>query len=97
MWRPVCIRFERQSVAVPWLLGSLGMILALAGCESTSGSGSTGRHRKLDRGRQRTCRTNRSNRQGARQTTHPRQASPRPKWCRQIEGDRMTVVARPSS
>ena len=42
MWRPVCIDSSDDVDRRPWLLASPGMILALAGCDSTAASGSTG-------------------------------------------------------
>jgi len=92
MRRPVCIDSSNKLARWPWRLASLGMFLALAGCDSTSGPDSTGANsRSAEAGGGLSGRTSSTGRSASNQASSTGKSQA--KVVSQIEGDRLTVVA----
>jgi enediyne biosynthesis protein E4 len=93
MWRPVSIDSSNKAARWPWRLASLGMILALAGCDSAAGPGLTGANPLSAEpgGGGLSARTNSTGKAVSKQASSTGKSQA--KVVSQIEGDRLTVVA----
>src|SRR4051794_8504497 len=92
MWRPVCMDSSNKLARWPWRLASLGMILVLAGCDSTAGPGLTGSNpRPSEAGGGLSGGTSSAGKAAPNHATSTGKSQAKVKS--QIEGDRLAVIA----